>query len=244
MKISLIAMTLAPIVLACSVDSSGPVSSLDGGAGGSGAAAAFSCTYDDDCPEPYDQSVCIRRACTRGVCGFWYATAGHAEPEDVLRGDCAKMVCDGAGKLARVEDPTDTRANDNVCMIDTCDGFAGLRKPAPEGQACDGGACDGAGECVTADTPSQCLAAIVACSEDQPCFNYLECMYCEDGPHYSSCCDESERICESYLDISVACTSELRPHTNTCDELRDSCGATPHLYDNIVANCPSSRRTH
>lgn len=60
-------------------------------------------------------------ACQEGVCVFEDAAEGKPLPEQTA-GDCAQLVCDGAGSARQVPLPTDAPDDGNACTIDTCDG--------------------------------------------------------------------------------------------------------------------------
>jgi hypothetical protein len=84
---------------------------------------------------------------------------------------------------------------------------------------------------------ARCIDKIVACSLAYPCFVYMECMYCEAGPHYSVCCNDNERVCESYLDLDVACRSDIKGPMEFCSDLTTFCGPPPKAYIDLVEMC-------
>ncbi|WP_437292906.1 RCC1 domain-containing protein [Sorangium sp. So ce426] len=62
-------------------------------------------------------------ACQEGVCVFEDAVEGKPLPEQTA-GDCAQLVCDGAGSAKQVPLPADVPDDRDICTIDGCDGTA------------------------------------------------------------------------------------------------------------------------
>ena len=62
-------------------------------------------------------------ACAEGVCTFEDIADGEALPEQTP-GDCARLVCDGAGKEKLVADAKDLPDDGNPCTEDRCEGTA------------------------------------------------------------------------------------------------------------------------
>ena len=120
------------------------------GGGGSGGATA-TCVSASECPDP--GSECTLRTCTKGACGSIPAPAG-APVNQQPTGDCERLVCDGDGGVASIEDPGDPFDDGDPCTADTCVGGTPTHEPALAGTECDGtgSVCDGAGACV------ECLA--------------------------------------------------------------------------------------
>jgi hypothetical protein len=52
--------------------------------------------------------------------------------EEQTPGDCAGAFCDGAGRTRLVQDPTDTKDDDDVCTLDTCDGMTPAHEAKPD----------------------------------------------------------------------------------------------------------------
>ncbi|WP_437946518.1 hypothetical protein WME98_37470 [Sorangium sp. So ce296] len=78
------------------------------------------CRTVDECKA--GEPVCRTAvACQEGACVFEDAAEGKPLPEQTA-GDCAQLVCDGAGSAKQVPLPTDVPDDRNVCTIDGCDG--------------------------------------------------------------------------------------------------------------------------
>ncbi|WP_437658457.1 hypothetical protein [Sorangium sp. So ce1182] len=60
-------------------------------------------------------------ACQDGACVFEDAAEGKPLAEQAA-GDCALLVCDGAGSARQVPLPTDVADDGKICTIDRCDG--------------------------------------------------------------------------------------------------------------------------
>ncbi|WP_438037700.1 RCC1 domain-containing protein [Sorangium sp. So ce128] len=68
-----------------------------------------------------DEPACRTATCQEGVCVFEDAAEGKPLPEQTA-GDCAQLVCDGAGSAKQVPLPADTPDDRDICTIDACDG--------------------------------------------------------------------------------------------------------------------------
>jgi hypothetical protein len=127
-----------------------PATSAAGGEGNAGGG----CQQPSDCPDT--GSECVSRACHAGECGTEAVAAG-TPVGDQVPGDCALVVCDGAGGLA-LEDADDPASDLDPCTDDVCEpGGATAHPPAAAGAPCGVGlSCDGAGSCVGCVVPSDC----------------------------------------------------------------------------------------
>ncbi|WP_437282013.1 hypothetical protein WME90_16065 [Sorangium sp. So ce375] len=78
------------------------------------------CSTVDDCSvaEPECRAAV---ACEQGSCIFDDAIDGTPLREQI-EGDCAQVVCDGAGKTKLVPLESDAPDDSNVCTLDTCEG--------------------------------------------------------------------------------------------------------------------------
>lgn len=116
------------------------------------------CATDADCK---GTTACTKAVCNPGtlVCSLTNIAAGPAPDayQAAGAGDCQKVMCDGAGKVATpAADPADVPADDgNQCTDEVCAAAAGggltpTHPNAAAGKACNqngGTACDGAGAC-------------------------------------------------------------------------------------------------
>jgi len=150
------------------------------------------CASVADCK--IEAPACVEdAACVEGHCRFTYALEG-APLAGQVAGDCADIICDGAGRARRVFNAADIPDDDNVCTKDSCSEGASLHKPLtglipcydgpPETEgrgSCAGGiqSCDEGvqqGECA-----GQVLPAREACDGlglDDDCDGLVD----EDGP--------------------------------------------------------------
>lgn len=140
-------------------------SSSAGGAGGSSSSGGAPCQTPEDCAG--DETECVRRTCTAGICGLDYSTDGFLVGAQAA-GDCQKTVCDGKGGIATVPDDSDKPSDGNDCTGDVCQAGTPSHPPTPMGTACGATqklTCDGAGSCTGCMTGADCGA-------NAPCVSY------------------------------------------------------------------------
>lgn len=98
-----------------------------GGTGGQGpgstsstATAGSQCPNGpSDCPQPAE-TACGAATCEAGVCGIDAVADGTSLPVgQQVDGDCATLVCDGAGGK-RVTPSADPEDDENACTTDVC----------------------------------------------------------------------------------------------------------------------------
>ena len=133
---------------------SGSPTSASGSTSGSGGDGA--CTDASDCPGP--EGACGERVCEKGTCSVTNTPAGTSIGAQTS-GDCARVVCDGAGALTTAFDPTDVPSDGNDCTLDACTATGPTHAPAPEQTPCgtDGTlACDDDGQCTGCNSPPEC----------------------------------------------------------------------------------------
>ncbi len=134
-----------------------------GGAGGSGGAGGEGspCASADECLPA--ASACLVVGCVEGVCASLPLPEGPATSQ--TEGDCAVVLCDGAGMESTAVDDSDVPKDALDCTVGRCDLGVPTTEGAPAGAPCDdlgGTLCDGGGLCVA------CLAA-TDCGESTEC---------------------------------------------------------------------------
>jgi hypothetical protein len=130
-----------------------------GGAGGAGSggqgAGAQGCTRTSDCPA--SNVVCFETACVGGICGETPIEAGKA---------CsAKGTCDGSGQCLECQrdtDCADSSANEE-CVAVSCQNGSCYETAKATTTKCNGGLCDGSGQCQS------------QCSQDTDCMSAAAC---------------------------------------------------------------------
>ena len=97
----------------------GGSTTASGGTGGTGGTPG--CTAVADCKA--EETECHKAvACDAGTCAFEDLADGKALSQQTP-GDCAKRVCDGAGGVKLVAEPTDAPDDGKVCTVDSCAGM-------------------------------------------------------------------------------------------------------------------------
>ena len=102
-----------------------------------------------DCGGGHGLHLCFTCTTSTGVCAtVQHAPSGQGDPGGQTGGDCKKIVCNGSGGVATIEDDTDVPTSSNPCEEGACsDGNADDRRRLPAGTVCGVGAtCDGVGE--------------------------------------------------------------------------------------------------
>jgi Cys-rich repeat protein len=164
---------------ACSVYGSNLVGS--GGSGGSGSTAsstgatttgmgggsATPCSDVSQCPGM--DTDCQKPACKGGFCQLDYTATGTAIAAQT-KGDCQKLVCDGAGNTTSQADDADLPDDKNDCTTDGCAAGKPTTTNKPKTTACTSGGgahCNDVGQCVeclsSSDCPSGVCNAMNAC---------------------------------------------------------------------------------
>lgn len=135
-----------------STSTTSTTSSTSGGSSAGGAAPE--CEVDADCGV---SDHCATALCQAGQCNNIVHPAGHALPDQVA-GDCAAIVCNGAGGTMSVPYPADAPASE--CATSICAPGPVLENPLEIGTACSGGLCDGAGVCLP-HIPVKCIHGLI-----------------------------------------------------------------------------------
>ncbi len=118
------------------------------------------CTMASQCPGV--TTDCAAPACTGGVCGTAFTTAGTATSTQTA-GDCQTAVCDGQGNTTSQENDADTPTPTNACTTGACSGGVPVFPPTAAGSTCNqngGTVCDGAGNCVQCLTNADCASGV------------------------------------------------------------------------------------
>ncbi len=164
---------LGVLALGCS-DSAGTSA---GGQGGS-----VGCSLPTDCPG--SDNLCGERTCTNGLCGRSpLAEQGFELPTQPV-GDCATLVCDGAGDVVAIPDGGDSKSDGKPCTKDLCEDGMPAWQVEPEGTACGMG--------LTCDAEGACVGCVVAadCGTDDACFEWVcsagTCTK-DDAPNGAAC---------------------------------------------------------
>ena len=97
---------------------------------------ALACATVADCAaeEPACRSAV---GCEGGRCVFEDALEGTPLPEQTA-GDCAELVCDGAGRVMVVARESDVPEDGNVCTLDACVGTIPQHTPVAQAPCYDG----------------------------------------------------------------------------------------------------------
>jgi hypothetical protein len=99
-----------------------------------GTGSCGGCITDSDCPGV--AAECQHPVCTKGACTQWFAPGG-ASTSTQTTGDCAKLICDGAGEVLQLYDPTDYADDGNKCTAEFCQGlYVTVHVSMPDGTAC------------------------------------------------------------------------------------------------------------
>jgi hypothetical protein len=116
--------------------------------------------------------------CQTYTCDESFVCQAHFVPDgmpvaDPVAGDCLLAVCDGAGHIRPVPDPTDLPHDGNPCTDDVCSGGRPSNPAFDSGLPCAGGVCDGNGACVACLSDAQCPPSTAcethACGSDHAC---------------------------------------------------------------------------
>lgn len=104
------------------------------------------CLTVAECPPATNE--CQTAACLNGICGYEFAADG-TETTQQTQGDCQKNVCDGNGNVVSINDDGDIPAPmySGNCYYGVCANGIGEIVNEPAGTACNGGVCDGYGNC-------------------------------------------------------------------------------------------------
>jgi plastocyanin len=180
-----------------------------------------------DCPAP--MSECVLAICEAGMCAVDNVPADTPLQMQVP-GDCATAVCDGTGTIGTLEDGNDIPDDNLDCTDDACNGLAPVHTFVQIGDPCDdngGSVCDGAGECVECNGPTDCpppdlcdehLCVPPSCLDMLPNGNETD-VDC-GGPDCGPCADGDSCL------VNGDCTNGFcTPGTLVC--------ATPNCMDNF-----------
>ncbi len=114
------------------------------------------CNTASDCPG--QDTDCMHRACTGGMCVPSFTAAGTPTTMQTA-GDCKKNVCDGMGNVVSQTDNTDVPVDGNPCTSDVCTAGVPSNPPVAAGTMCSamgGAVCNATGMCVGCNTASDC----------------------------------------------------------------------------------------
>lgn len=114
------------------------------------------CNVPEDCPG--DDDDCKTRTCVENTCG-WALTEQYFVVASQTEDDCREQICDGNGNVTWRNDPSDPPVDASGCSTVTCNNGTADYSPKNTNDPCgDGDAsfCDGAGNCVECNSPSQC----------------------------------------------------------------------------------------
>ncbi|MFO0684837.1 MAG: hypothetical protein U0234_22460 [Sandaracinus sp.] len=112
------------------------------------------CQGPSDCPATGNE--CVMATCDLGVCGTMNLGSSHIVATQTS-GDCHIVVCDGAGGTTTINDDSDPPPA-TECEAFTCNAGSVVSNPEPTTTTCTTGGtvCDGAGNCVACNVPSDC----------------------------------------------------------------------------------------
>ena len=206
-----------------------------------------SCVTAADCSVEVDEPACREiEACEEGRCIFRDAIHGTRLLEQVP-GDCAEVVCDGAGRTLRIPVLTDAADDGNPCTHDACDGTAPTHEPrekvpcytGPAGTAGTGICLAGIQHCNAQGEPiGGCEGEVLPATED--CISPLDddcdgqanedgagcsCQPGEIAPCYSGpadtegvgACHGGQQGCKADGTGYGPCLGKVTPSAETCD---------------------------
>lgn len=135
-----------------------PGDQTPGGGGDGGTVPMGGCETADDCL--IDAGPCVTATCIGNECGEVFIPAGfELNADQQTPGDCLALACDGAGNTVSRVDDSDLRLP-GPCATYRCVEGTLLTDAFATGTACEDGenetVCDGAGECVACNAPSDC----------------------------------------------------------------------------------------
>lgn len=160
-------------------------------------------------------------ACEEGLCVLEDLIEGT--PLDAqVRGDCAAVVCDGAGRTAIIDAPTDVFDDGNPCTLDACQGLTPAHTPleqaacytGPKGTQENGICRAGTQRCDAEGNP-------VGSCEGQVLPGTETCNVLQDEDCDGSANEEGEGcVCgDGWLSEGEACDDGDLDSTNACNEL-------------------------
>jgi hypothetical protein len=145
-------------------------------------AGCVTCNVDNDCPATGNE--CAPNVCTNHACVANNLGASHVFSQQNPH-DCQKIVCNGAGGVTSINDPTDLPVSNTVCQINpACTGspLAPSFTSQPAGTDCTAdnqlpkhlcGSGVFAGTCVQCNGDADCVAindaGILTCSASHVC---------------------------------------------------------------------------
>ncbi|WP_437681521.1 hypothetical protein [Sorangium sp. So ce131] len=203
------------------------------------------CVTIDDCAVAVPECRAAV-ACEGGTCVFDDAIEGTPLQEQT-DGDCAQLVCDGAGKTKLVPLESDAPDDDNVCTLDTCAGTLPRHTPETELPCYSGprttrgkGICvDGVQRCDREGNPvGGCEGEVLP--QDETCESPLDedcdgkvneegatcvcqpgvierCYTGAEGTEGVGECSGGTRSCTTDGQAWGACLGEQTPERETCD---------------------------
>lgn len=192
------------------------------GGGGAGGSPPASCVVASDCPNPVP-ACRTTLACDNGRCMFVDAPAGMPVPEQTP-GDCAQVVCDGAGSTVTAPDAKDLEDDGNPCTVDLCKGSTPIHTPAQQAKVpCYSGPPGTAGVGI-------CLAGVQQCD---PAGNPVGACEGEVTPTAETCLSPVDEDCDGQVDedgAGCACGDGAQAPFEGCDDGNtvggDGCSAT------------------
>lgn len=129
------------------------------------------CVTAGDCPGV--DGECGVRTCNQNQCGFVFTPEGTPVSQQSA-GDCKVNQCNGQGGVVPAVDDSDLPVDQKPCTDDVCTNGAPSNPPSATGTACGGTQmCDGQGNCVACNNPSDCFGEDTVC-QTRTCANH-EC---------------------------------------------------------------------
>lgn len=166
-----------------------------GGGQCDGAGSCVGCLSAGDCGQA---TACKTPTCNGGSCGTSFVPFGQGDPGGQSAGDCHRVVCDGSGGTAVVNDDADVPSDGNACTQDSCSGGAAIFSPIPpvdDGNPCTAESCD----------PASGQTLYAAVGNGTNCGN---CQSCYSGTCYSDCgdCETCNGgVCQYYCGFCEYC---------------------------------------
>lgn len=190
------------------------------------------CNVPADCGGT--NTFCQQITCISNMCGVNNAMYGLVLPPfSQTANNCQLAICDGAGAVTALEDPTDLPLPDgNDCTTEACANGVALFPDLPINTLCDDGGgsfCDGAGNCVECNNAAQCSGAgqcqVDACQSNTcgfapdvpgtPCNNGLFCDGVDSCDSMGACIGAGDP-CPG-PDGDANCSESCNEATDTCN---------------------------
>jgi hypothetical protein len=210
---------------------SGTACTSPGGTVCDGAGNCVACVTGTDCAAP-------ATACLTSTCDPTAHTCGTADaPSGTHCTDNGGTACDGHGKCAACAAPTDCAPQATACILNTCTANACGTTNAASGAACTdhgGKVCDGNGNCVACNAPTDCAPQTTLCL-----VNACNGNFCGTTPTSlgTACTDSGGVVCDGFGScVSTHCTDGVKD----ADETDADCGGATcaPCGDNLMCKLP------